>query len=271
MSVITISRGTYSKGKDIAERLAKRLGYECISREVIIEASKEFNIPEIKLRRALHDAPSVLDRFTYGKERYIAYIKLALLEWARKDNVVYHGLAGHFFLQGIPHVLKTRIIANIEDRIKEEVEKGGITEEEARKLIEKDDYERRKWALALYGIDTADCKLYDMVFHLDTLTPDDVVDLLEDAVKRPCFQPTEDSIKILEDRYLVAKIEASLIGKFPSVKVTFQDGTAYISLKCHPRTKNTLRNQIKEILSDYEEIKNIDLEILPHPLESVPD
>ncbi len=108
MPVVTISRGTYSKGKEIAEKLAEKLGYECISRDIIIEASKEFNIPEVKLIRALHDAPSVLDRFTYGKERYIAYIRYALLDYVRKDNVVYHGLAGHFFPAGNSPCLKSK-------------------------------------------------------------------------------------------------------------------------------------------------------------------
>jgi len=120
MSIITISRCSYSKGKEIAEKLAQRLGYECVSREILLEASKESNIPEVKFARALHDAPSVLDKIIYGKERFIAYLKCALLEHVKKDNVVYHGLAGHFFLQGIPNVIKIRIIANIEDRIKEE-------------------------------------------------------------------------------------------------------------------------------------------------------
>ncbi|MEE4261270.1 MAG: cytidylate kinase family protein, partial [Desulfobacteraceae bacterium] len=29
MGVITISRGSYSKGKETAEKLAQQLGYEC--------------------------------------------------------------------------------------------------------------------------------------------------------------------------------------------------------------------------------------------------
>jgi len=86
------------------------LGYECISRDIILEASEQFNIPEIKLIRAIHDAPSILDRFTYGKERYIAFLRAALLKHLQRDNVVYHGLAGHLFLQNIPHVLKVRIM-----------------------------------------------------------------------------------------------------------------------------------------------------------------
>jgi cytidylate kinase len=269
MAIITISRGSYSKGKEIAERLAKRLGYECISREILIDASKEFNIPEVKLIRALHDAPSVLDRFTYGKERYIAYIKCALLDRVKKDNVVYHGLAGHFFLQGIPNVIKVRIISNIEDRVKEEMKRENISEEEARKILEKDDYERRKWSLTLYGIDTADPRLYDMVFHVDTLKVDDIVDILEDVAKRPCFQTTDKAKKILHDRALAARIEAYLVDKFPSVRANCRDGVAYIGIKCVPIEKEKIIEEVRQIISRYEELKDIEVEI--EPIGCIPD
>ncbi|MFO7728435.1 MAG: methyltransferase domain-containing protein, partial [Desulfonatronovibrio sp.] len=91
MSIITISRGSYSWGKEIAEKVASKMGYDCISREILIEASKEFNIPEIKLVRALHDAPSALERFTHGRARYLSQIRKSLLQRLRHDNVVYHG------------------------------------------------------------------------------------------------------------------------------------------------------------------------------------
>jgi len=39
MSIITISRGTMSGGKILAETLAERLSYRCISREIIIKAA----------------------------------------------------------------------------------------------------------------------------------------------------------------------------------------------------------------------------------------
>ena len=145
MSIITISRGSYSRGKEVAEKLAIKLGYECISRDILLGVSEEFNIPEIKLVRAIHDAPSVLERFTHGKERYVSYIRKALLQHTQKDNVVYHGLAGHFFLQNIPHVFKIRIIADMEERVKEEIKRENISAEKALYILKKDDDERRKW------------------------------------------------------------------------------------------------------------------------------
>ena len=149
MSIITISRGSYSRGKDVAEKVAQALGYECISRDVLIEASEQFNIPEIKLVRAIHDAPSLLDRFGHGRERYVAYFRAALLKHVQKDHVVYHGLAGHFFLMGIPHVLKVRIIADIEDRIREEMKRENISSEMARFILKKDDPPRHEFGIVL--------------------------------------------------------------------------------------------------------------------------
>ena len=204
MGVITISRGSYSKGKETAEKLAQRLSYECISRDILLETSAQFNINELKLIRAIHDAPSILDRFKHGKEKYIIFIREAFLEHIRKDNVIYHGLAGHFFCQGIPNILKVRIIANLEDRIREEMKREQISEKEARHILKKDDEERRKWGMHLYGIDTKDPALYDIVLLVDNLGVDDAVEILSDMAKRSCFQTTSES-----KRSLSAKTPAS--------------------------------------------------------------
>lgn len=56
MPIITISRGSYSKGKEVAEKAAEKLGYKIISRDIMLGASEEFDVPEIRLVRAIHDA-----------------------------------------------------------------------------------------------------------------------------------------------------------------------------------------------------------------------
>lgn len=263
MSIITISRGSYSKGKEIAEKLAGRLGYECVSREILVEASEDFNIPEIKLVRALHDSPSVLDRFTNGKERYIAFIRSVLLEHLRRDNVVYHGLAGHFFLKGISHVMKVRIIANLENRIKEEMMREKITEQKARHILQKDDCERRKWALYLYGIDTWDPKLYDIVVHVDNLKVSDVVDILYHAATRPCFGTTEESKLVMQDLCLGAKAEAMLVDKFQKVKVVSKDRVVYVTVKSLLSQEAKVREEVDGLLANLEEIKQVKTQIEP--------
>jgi len=177
MAIITISRGSYSKGKEIAENVAQKLGYECIARKVLLEAKEEFNVPELKLVRAIHDAPSILNSLSYGKEKYISFIQAEILNHFKKDNVVYHGLAGHFFVKGICHVLKVRIIADLDDRVRLEMEREGISRKEALSIIRKDDEERRKWSKYLYGIDTWNSTNYDLVIHIHKLKVKDAVDM----------------------------------------------------------------------------------------------
>jgi len=207
MSIITISRGSYYRGREVAEKLAQKLGYECLSRDILLETSEEFNIPEIKLIRAIKDAPSILNRLTHQKEKYVAYIRTALLKHVQRDNVVYHGLFGHFFLQDIPHVLKVRIVAALEDRVADEVKREGISEAKAREIIMKDDEERRKWALHLYGADWWDATLYDLVIHLKTITVDDAVSLLFHMVQLPGFQTTLESQEAINNLVEAARME----------------------------------------------------------------
>jgi len=268
MSLITISRGSYSRGKEVAEKVAARLGYECIDRDALIEASREFNIPEIKLVRAIHDAPSILNRFTYGKEKYISYIRAALLRKLKADNMVYHGLAGHFFLRGISHVLKVRIIADIEDRARYEMEREGITMNEALKILKKDDEERRKWSKYLYGIDTADPALYDLVIHIKTISVDDAVSIICDTVQLEHFQTTDESQKAMNDLALSAELKAALIDVAPKINVTVTDGAVFIKVKASQADEIKIRSQIEKTIESFDGIKNVDIQFrLTDPID----
>ncbi len=263
MGVITISRGSYSYGKEIAEKLSEKLGYGCISREILIKASEKFNLPEVKLIRAIHDAPSIFDRFTYGKEKFICYVRETLLRYAQKDNVIYHGLAGHFFVKNIPNVLKVRILANTEDRVKEEMERENISEEDARNIIMKDDEERRKWSMFLYGLDTHDPNLYDVVLHIDSMNVDDAVEILYHIANRSCFQPTAESKKIVNDIVLSARVNCTIINDFPKAIVKSKDGAVYVSIEAPLAQEGKTTDQIKDMLKDIEGIKEVDVHLVP--------
>ena len=229
MAIITISRGSYSKGKEVAEKTAERLGYDCISRDIILEASKEFNIPEVKLIRAIHDSPSILSRFSHENEKYIAYIQKQLLSHFKKDNVVYHGLAGHFFVKGVSHVIKVRIIADLDDRVGLEMQREGIPRAEALHLLKKDDEERRKWSQSLYGIDPWDPSLYDMVIHIHKISVDDAVDMIVHAAGLDDFKATPESQKIMNNLVLAAEAKAVLVDINSGLKVTANDGLVIVS------------------------------------------
>lgn len=64
---------------------------------------------------------------------------------------------------------KTRINPNLEHRIREEMRHEGISDEEARRILVKDDAKSCKWSMRLYGINTWDPMPYDIVIYIDDL------------------------------------------------------------------------------------------------------
>jgi len=265
MTIITISRGSYSRGKEIAEKTAEKLGYECIGRDTLLEASEQFNTPEIKLIRAIHDAPSILERFRYGKEKYTTYIQAALLRHVKKDNVVYHGLAGHFFLEGISHVLKVRITSDMEDRISLEMERENISKEEAQRILKSDDMQRYKWSRYLYGIDTTDPSLYDLVLHIKTLTSDDAVNIICHTVGLPDFQTTAQSQKVLEDRLLASEVKAVLMDVKPDIDVSANSGAVLVDTRAHISQEAHLAHILRETGEHIPGVEKVRVNVHPKP------
>lgn len=205
MGIITISRGSHSRGSEIAQRLAQKLGYDCVSREMLIESSKKFNKPEFKLLNGIQNSPVDFDTIMNSKKEYMSFIREAFLKSIEKDNVVYHGFAGHFFLKEIPNILKVRILANIDYRINVLMHREKINEDKARKLLHQIDTERRQWGIYLHGIDTNATELYDTVLHIDNLKVEDAVEFLYGLAKSPSFQTTFETKKKLKDLLTAAK------------------------------------------------------------------
>jgi cytidylate kinase len=263
MPIITVSRGSYSKGKAVAEKVALKLGYECISRDIILEASEEFNVPEIKLIRAIHDAPGILDRLSHEKDKYIAYFQTALLKHFRKDNIVYHGLAGHFFVKGISHVLKVRIIADLEERVRLEMEREGISRSEALHLLKRDDEERRKWSQYLYGTDTSNASLYDLVMHIHTISVDDAVDIICHTAGFQEFQTTPESQKAMKDLVLAAEVKAALIGLNHGIKISAQDGIVFVKSEATLQQQSSLSHDIEKISKQISGVKDVRIDVEP--------
>lgn len=263
MAIVTISRGSYTKGKEIAEEVARKLGYECLSRDILLEASEHFDIPEIHLVRALHDAPSVLERFNHGRERFVAFIENAFLEHVLGDNVVYHGLAGHFFLKSVGHGLKIRIIADLEDRVQLEMDRTGVDETKARQILKKDDYERRRWALALYGIDTRDPILYDIVLNVGGMAVECAVEIISRAAVTPCFETTAESQATLQNLVLASRIKVAVVEEWPTVRVSVSGGVGYVDLEAPLADQKEVRRRVEALASEVDGIHTAQVNVRP--------
>jgi cytidylate kinase len=201
MPIITISRSSYTYGKKVAEAVAETLGYTCISREELMNASQEFNMPGLNHVREL---PILLDQTVFNKHRYISYIRSALLKHLVKGKVVYHGFCGHILLKDIDHVLKVQITADLEDRVKIVMDRDGFSRNEALLFIKTMDNARKKWCQKLYKIDLSKICQYDISLNISKIPLDKAVDVICKSAMLDRFKTTAESRKAMLEKVCVA-------------------------------------------------------------------
>ena len=207
MSIIAISRCSYTHGKDIAEAVATKLRYTCISREDLLDASQEFNMPGIKL---IKEIPNNLDQTSSWNYRYISYIRSSLLRHLKKDNIVYHGFCGHVFFKDIDHVLKVQITADLLDRANLVMERDGVSRNEALAFIKTMDAARKKWCQNLYNTNISNAGQYDIAINISKFSHEKAVNIICKAVQLKRFQTTLESQKAMDELLFKAEIEAGV-------------------------------------------------------------
>jgi len=208
-----------------------------VSREILVEAAQLFNVAEKKLIRSLNDAPNILERIVHGKERYLEYIKAALLEYVRKGNVVYHGHAGHLLLVEVPQVIKVRINAQIDDRINLLQKRENLEKEAAATMIENEDKNRAYWTRYLYKMDINDPKLYDIVINIGNLTIQDACEIIYVAARGNSFRITDESKQAVEDLAIASHLRAAL-QPVCDAEVSVKEGDVYVTVSAQKRKKS---------------------------------
>jgi cytidylate kinase len=211
MSIVTIGHAAFSGGGPIAEKVASNLGYRCIDREVLIEASSRYGIPEAKYTEVLETAGRWWERWRESLRLYRITLQAAMCEVAQEGKLVYHGRAGQQLLAGIQHVLKVLVVAPIDNRIEIVRSQKGMDTENARQYIREVDRVRSRRYRALFNDDWQDPASYDLMLNSARFSADRAADLIAEIARRPEFQPSAASNKAFQDLTTNARVQAALI------------------------------------------------------------
>lgn len=269
MPIVTISRGAKSGGIALAKMLCEELGYRCLSREILIEGAKKYNIDEETLAAELEKTPTLWQRLTHEQNRYLIFIKCALLQAAKGDNMVYHGHAGQFFLEDVKHALKVRILAPLEYRVKTVMAEMEIGHDKAVEHIAKVDTARRRWVKSLYGRDWEDPALYDLTVNLASLSLDTACATVRRALESDDFAPTVDSMHRLNDMSLECEIRAGIAADDKlweqNLQITAQNGKVVVR---GPVKTEEQRALVQQLVSQVEGVTEADVfvSLLSDPL-----
>jgi hypothetical protein len=145
----------------------------------------------------------------------------------------------------------------MEDRVRLEMEREGITEQEALHILEKDDEERRRWSRHLYGIDTRDSSLYDIVLHIHKITVYDAVDIICQIVGLEQFQATPESRQAMDDLVLSAKVKAALLDTGHDMHVSAQSGMVFVETESTIIQLSALIQEIEKITKAIDGVKDV--------------
>ncbi|HWH77991.1 MAG TPA: cytidylate kinase-like family protein, partial [Candidatus Binatus sp.] len=211
MSILTIAHAAFSGGGAIADAVAQRLGYKSVDREVLIEASKRYGIPEAKYTEVLEEEGHWWERWRESLRLYRITLQAAMCEMAQDGDLVYHGRAGQQLFPNVRHVLKVMIVAPMDYRITQVSAQKGLEGEKARQFLRELDRVRSRRFRALFNDDWQDPVGYDLVLNSSHISGDSATALIVDAIGRPEFKPTAESLKAFHDLTTTARVQAALI------------------------------------------------------------
>jgi cytidylate kinase len=216
MAIVTMSHEMGSGGAEIGAVLAERLGYRYVDQDMITQAALQYGVGEEKLTQLDETKPSLFERFDVETRQYITVLQSALLDVAELENVVLMGRGGQVLLRGITHVLRIRVMAPFDMRVKRVMKKmagrmgESVDVRTAAEMVRRNDHEKFGRMRYLYDVDWGDPALYDAVVNTDKLSIEASVDLIIGLLHRPELAATEASRQAVRDRALASRVRTAL-------------------------------------------------------------
>lgn len=269
MPIITIAHAAFSGGGAVAEKVASSLNYRCVDREVLIEASKRYGIPEAKYAEVLETAGHWWERWRESLRLYRITLQAAMCEVAQGEKLVYHGRAGQQLFPGIKHVMNVLVVAPIDYRIElARAQKKGMDVETARQYIRELDRVRSRRYRAVFNDDWQDPVNYDLVLNSARFTAEVGAALIVETVRRPEFQPTAESNKTFQDLTTTARVQAALItsAKTRNVVLNVKSDNGRVSISGILADPD-LEKEIVRIAKDVPGVTDVITDIEPPPIE----
>ena len=209
--VVLISRGTMSGGAALARCVAERLHMRSVSREDLVAIVDAKGDHAQSVMTSIDRAARAYEQFSQFRRPYLILMRYALLCFVREGDVVYHGYSGHLLLPGLPCCLRVRVNAPMEIRVRNAIHRLSLSEPEAREAVLREDDEHVRWARFMYGRDIREPNLYDVCVSVERMQIPSICTMVAGALQEPEFQLSAADRAAVQDRFLAASVEATLV------------------------------------------------------------
>ncbi len=191
--VVTITRQFGSMGRPIAREMAEMLGIEYYDRDIVDMISQKMNLPvsTISKLEERYSEPSLFNMVfplgfaTAQKQHQIFEVQTKIInDMADKESCIIVGRCSDYLMHDRPRHLNIFIYSSYENRLRNCIEKLGMSEDEATKMIDEVDKARdnyhRKFANNTLPSDTIykDIMIDSALFGIDG-TAEYLVDIVK--------------------------------------------------------------------------------------------
>jgi cytidylate kinase len=193
---LTIARDEGSLGDEIAQELSKRLAWHVFDKEIVTYIAKNSHVRENlvsqldqKSQSLVQDTISRLLRMpeygAFGSSEYHESLIKTLVYIAKHGSATLVGRGANFALREDTAWFNVRVTASPEVRVERLRQKWNVPLEEARRRMQADDEERRKFIRQYFKQDFDDARFYDLVCNTDRLPVNRIVSLVLSAMNHP--------------------------------------------------------------------------------------
>lgn len=159
---------------EVADILAKKIGYRVIDREILEHISKDKKLSEKTVAFLNEQYPDLIVEYlswivgekAFAKSESIHALFRTILSFATLEPSIFVG-RGAYLLLPREQILAVRFIASDERRIKRLVNLLNITEKEAANNLDQTDKEQRLFFKQVYGKKSITPDEFDMVINFD--------------------------------------------------------------------------------------------------------
>jgi len=201
MAVITISREFGTDGEKIAAKVAERLGYEYIGKDLVAEIAKKLRLSESEAETFHKPSESrilrFVDRYTCSivqkvvdrehgcldDKNYYEVTKKLVQDVHEAGNVIILGWGGQCILREKPDTLHVRLIKENDLKIKEVMNAENLNQKAAKTLIEREEDDLKEYIKHYFNQDWNAAHLYDLVIDMGKTSVEKAVDMICDNVK----------------------------------------------------------------------------------------
>jgi cytidylate kinase len=180
--------------------------------EIIEPIANKMRLRKSHVERFLDGKSGMWERLTTDKTSLSIFTADETFRFLRDGSTgVIRGWGAVHLLRDIPHVIRVRVCAPMETRVKRMMERLA-TDDRANVENEIQISEEAHTAITKrhFGVNWRDPELYDLVLSTERLSVDECVDEVEGLMKKRCFQETPESMRLVENLSLEWSVRSAL-------------------------------------------------------------